>query len=860
MLKSSLLATSSLGLIASAFLFPQQSTGLTIGGLIGGGATFYVAEQERKYNQKLEQIRAKEQSVAHAESAAKHKEVHYQKQLEELLKQREELERLRQKLEFKETEYKKLYSQRLTLEQERDALSQEKQIWNQHKETEQESLEQLQSELKEKHRYLIEFSQELDERSSELENLRLQLVLAQGRYQIKEQELEKRRGEFEQGKQSYEETVRRAEQQKVELFIIKEVGRRVEAQSKPLLEDLERQRQDLEAAKAEFQIRVRQQESERTAFAQRSEMIAQMLEQQASDDEQAKLNAIAQVEQAKAQAMQELQETLDAMSSHYQRELMLRDRALLMARSLLAQSRQPDLIIGESLSNEELLANRAIEKGLKPHGIVAKEPYVKRTPRGFDLHFKILPLLVVPPERQVKGSEIPIRSITEGEAAQLMGKKAIPDLVASVPGASLKRPPVVDITQYGLRLIFDTSGVELEEKQPKDPYGFHEPPRNHIVKFYRLNTHVGIVGPTNIGKSTTINNTLHLMDWDLRTENNKPTHIIVADTKPSRQLEKWRPQYVGEYEALQCLVRARDEVKRRRDAWIEDYKAGRPYREFDCNYIFFIDEINLLLPFNNPIADEHKKFLQELELQLKNGVSALLLEIWRLGREFGVRLLIAGQNLKADVFNINILDLANLGWIYCGDAIEDFIRNCTVKDDKKKVETEYGLRLAQYRHTQDKKDKHFGLFKGDGALYLASMLAPDEWQEVIAEAEATYGLDEDWVQDESNPGESGSTSQVDDELLNLLKRRLEGSWSLSEEDEEQELEVGFLEWSESAEPTALVEGAKEQIVDLIGQGMTKPKEICLKIWGEGINFQSRPYNGKKGVKVLIEELVKSVGR
>jgi hypothetical protein len=868
MLKSSLLAISSVGLIASAFFYPNQSVGLFAGGAMGGVATVYVADKERSFNKRLRDIEIKERNISDAQSTINYLKSQYQAKAAELDNRKKDLDKLETELRDKQQEINRLESDRLLLEQEKANLALVKEKWAECKMQEeiqlrslQQQLDDAKAELRDKQRHLVGLAGELEQQQKQLEELQSHLAQKQERNQLKETELEKRRGEFEQGKQSYEDAVRRAEEAKVELYIIKEVKER----SRPILEDLDNQRLDLLAQKEEFQVQLTQKQVEQQEFANRTQQVAQMLEEQAAADEEAREKAFTELEDAKQQALEEVQQVLNAQAKKYEREIMLRDRALLITRSMLAQSRIPDLIIGDSLTNDELLANRAIEKALAIHGIIAKEPYVKSSKKGFELHFKVLPFLIVPPERQVKGSEIPVRPLSDGEALMLIGKKVLPDLIAAVPGTSVKRAPIIDITQYGLRIIFDTTGVDLEEKQPKDPYSIAEPPRNHILKFFRLNTHIGLVGPTNIGKSTSINNILNLMEWDLQQENGKPTHIIVADTKPSRQLEAWRPEYIGEYEGLSCLKRVRDEIKARRDSWIEDYRAQKPYRDFDCNYIFFIDEINLLLPFNDPVADEHKQFLEELGLQSKKAVSALLLEIWRLGREFGVRLLIAGQNLKADVFGINILDLANLGWIYCGEAIEDFIRNCTVRDDKKAVEIEYSLRVAKYRHTQERRDKHFALFKGDGSLYFAYTLAADEWQEVIAENQSQSEVEEvieGLEQTSSNPTNDGDkVSGVDDEVLNLLKRRLEESLSLPEgglEDEDEEAEtIGFLEWNQAAEPTALVDEAKEEIVNLICQGMTKPKDICLKVWGEKVNFQSKPYNGKNGVKVLIENLVKS---
>ncbi|MHC5825928.1 MAG: hypothetical protein ACYT04_61260 [Nostoc sp.] len=49
--------------------------------------------------------------------------------------------------------------------------------------------------------------------------------------------------------------------------------------------------------------------------------------------------------------------------------------------------------------------------------------------------------------------------------------------------------------------------------------------------------------------------------------------------------------------------------------------------------------------------------------------------------------------------------------------------------------------------------------------------------------------------------------------------------------------------------------ARKTIVALINDGTTNPLEICRAIWGDKINPQARPYNGKNGVKSRIEYLL-----
>ncbi len=56
-------------------------------------------------------------------------------------------------------------------------------------------------------------------------------------------------------------------------------------------------------------------------------------------------------------------------------------------------------------------------------------------------------------------------------------------------------------------------------------------------------------------------------------------------------------------------------------------------------------------------------------------------------------------------------------------------------------------------------------------------------------------------------------------------------------------------WKAEANPRKLVESARSQIEALVKQeGITQPSEIAPKIWGDVVNFKSRSYNGKEGVK------------
>jgi len=70
----------------------------------------------------------------------------------------------------------------------------------------------------------------------------------------------------------------------------------------------------------------------------------------------------------------------------------------------------------------------------------------------------------------------------------------------------------------------------------------------------------------------------------------------------------------------------------------------------------------------------------------------------------------------------------------------------------------------------------------------------------------------------------------------------------------------ILPWSPTANPTRLFESAKGRMTQLVEQGYTKPFEICTAIWGKAVNPYAKPYNGKGGVKSLIERLIKDLNQ
>lgn len=784
MLKSSLLAISSITLIGAAFFFPNQSPGLFVGGLAGGLSTYYVAEKERNFNKRLQDIKLRERNLSDSEQTVNYLKNRYTSGLNEVDQRKKELEKLQEQIDAQQQEINKLASLKLALEQEQANLTQDQQRWNDSKTAEAEQLKNLKAELNEKHRFLIGLSAELEVKQRELEELRSQLALAQEHCRVKESELEKRRVEFEQGCSAYEDAVRRAEEAKVELHIIKEVEKRVTAQSKPFLEDLERQRQDLASQKAEFQLQITAQESERVAFAERSEAVAQMLEQQAQADEEAKLAAIAEVEEAKKQIFEELQSRLNAKQKEHDRQIMLHKQALLLARSELSKAIQPDFIKGTS--KWDLLGDE-VARVLRLHGIYAKDPVAREINggQGFEYSFKVLPLRVVPPERQVKGKEIPVHPLSDGEAIDIISRKAVGvDLVSAIPGASLKKLKA-DALNGRIKLYIYTAEADWEdesfERSPDKGAKIVEPPANYVEKVSEDSKHVKICGFSQSGKSTLGNNIACTQKAIFESQGRKVS-ITIIDPKP---ITEWDlpVQYEGLDKAMDGLIALDAEITRRINFVKEQKKKGIS-REVISQQLLNDISIWVIDEADDVISewDDNAELVQEIyEIKQKRPASKRIKRGAKVGAALGVIIDLIGQSPLPDDLNMRRNDLNHFTNIYIGfKTIPTGIEDCVFsKLESSDLYAQLNLRRIREELQEEREQKtgekpdRYALFSlNTGKTFLATLPRPGECaQRYTVQGSGTISKESESV--EGQVGESEAEDSNSGLRIGLLKASLD---------------------------------------------------------------------------------------
>jgi len=118
------------------------------------------------------------------------------------------------------------------------------------------------------------------------------------------------------------------------------------------------------------------------------------------------------------------------------------------------------------------------------------------------------------------------------------------------------------------------------------------------------------------------------------------------------------------------------------------------------------------------------------------------------------------------------------------------------------------------------------------------------------------------LEDDLNVFELDCLAELDEAIddWNEIKLRLEKSFIESKEvtglGDFERRDKGILPWEPHADPRKLIYSARPQIVALVQEGMSKPFQIAKEIWGDVVDPRSSPYAGKKGVKFLIEQIVK----
>ncbi|MBD2415639.1 hypothetical protein FACHB389_32835 [Nostoc calcicola FACHB-389] len=156
----------------------------------------------------------------------------------------------------------------------------------------------------------------------------------------------------------------------------------------------------------------------------------------------------------------------------------------------------------------------------------------------------------------------------------------------------------------------------------------------------------------------------------------------------------------------------------------------------------------------------------------------------------------------------------------------------------------------QYKLRQQRAEEYAGTEQQNLYKYFALVKAPGMSAKLVTlPLEGTY----DFVPTEDNQLANSFTTLTND--IDVKAYEVNNSSSL-ETEEKKNYSVSPMRWHNNAAPEILVNSAMKEILCLIQNGYIKPLDICREIWGE-INTQAKPYNGKRGVKVRIEYLIKS---
>lgn len=498
-----------------------------------------------------------------------------------------------------------------------------------------------------------------------------------------------------------------------------------ETEKQYLSQSLQRQWDSLEIQVAELEAAKNQLKAEQDLLHQWAENQAVQLDadyreqQQQLDARTAKLEGI--LEEQRQAMIGEFERQHDAMVTlnqqridDYKKQLADQESTIESQKFYIYNLQQPQFV--EGTTTEELLADRVISF-LYENGIIVRSPLV--VPFGkskFRLSFSILPTA---PGKNDKGKYA--ESLIDAYKRLERVKEGIRGVV---PGC--RSVPELELLHRQIRLTIDTSGVDWEAEARRQSEAIAEPPPEHFEQFIEGCSHIGLFGPTRMGKSVCINNILAVMQQRL----GGTADLIVGDAKLSTALKALRPCYLGAKECLIGLREAANEVQHRIDLRTADYQADRPLREFSHDQrIYFFDEINEVISrFNQPVDPDDIEWLKDNDFPPKFAVSTYLLRLWRMGAELGVLSLIAGQNLMANQLKINVVDLENLGLVFMGGAISIGINYRCKGTEKSEMEAQYRLRRERYFKTKDKQYKYYGFFAlPNEQPYFAQMPQPDAY-------------------------------------------------------------------------------------------------------------------------------------
>ncbi|MBD2094246.1 hypothetical protein H6F90_03675 [Trichocoleus sp. FACHB-591] len=432
--------------------------------------------------------------------------------------------------------------------------------------------------------------------------------------------------------------------------------------------------------------------------------------------------------------------------------------------------KKPDLPRGTS--HEELLAREAI-RCLYEHGIVVKKPFVRPLPRDrFELCFEVLPVLV-------DGKlSTPIRS--SGEALKKIEKDLLKPLRIAVPGCCAD--PIAEPIDGGLKLTFDVSGTDweaLERDRKARADAIHDPDPSHLATFVKENPQICLMGDSGEGKTTLINNLILLMEQDL----GENVGLILTNPKPNEETDLSKLKYADFDSSIFGLLEAATEILYRLDlntnALLERRTIPDNPLPIFTPLIYFFDEFSEIAGVWNrckpevmeEVLDEFAATLPPEKLHVMDFIRKrvspssfagdLLKFCWRVGRSEKVKLLIAGQNLKASSIGVLITDLNQTAILYLGEAIREGIETRISSWQKESLNQEYAHRSQKV--AEKKANRFYGLFVPKGSKAYFSTL-PDEF--AFSQDNASL----ETVQRQDEPAPDAPTAPGAPDLVQELER------------------------------------------------------------------------------------------
>jgi len=508
-------------------------------------------------------------------------------------------------------------------------------------------------------------------------------------------------------------------------------------------------------------------------FAAQQQELEQKQQEIAAREAEFEQQLQAEIDEAKkaiAAKEAELEERERLMLEQFEREWSERedfyaqvaDAAIKETQSL----KQPDYPQGHR--HEELLACEAI-RCLYEHGIIVKDPVVMSLPGGrFELRFKVLPVLA---DGKIAA---PIRSL--GEAFKRIQKDLLKPLHIAVRGCCAD--PVIEPIDGGIKLTFDVSGtdwdaLEKERKVQAAVAAVAEPEPSHLLHFVQHNPQICLMGDSGGGKTTLINNLIRLMEQEL----GEGVELTLINPKPDEDTDLDKLKYADFESSIFGLLEAAVEILYRLDLNTNALLRRKedpdhPLPEF-VPRIFFFDEFSELAGVWNRCKPEVmeevlSRFEERLPLEMlpamefvrkrvspSSFAADLLKFCWRVGRTEKVKLLIAGQNLKAGTIGTTIQDLHQTAIIYLGESIREGLEKRISSWQREPLSQEYSQRSR--KAAEGLLTQFYGLFvpKG-GKAYFSALPEP--------------------------PGEAGATAPDG----NTVVQELERLWQLPSDDRTDE--------------------------------------------------------------------------